>query len=125
MQKVIQKVCHNTFGRNIQTVCVRFFVCICVREEEQLRGVCALNCAKHFHYVFFCFEERTSLKKLRCVLLGVCVFVCCVYLVCSLRDASRRRANARTIAIASARRRLLCLWWGDIVERFSRARFFE
>lgn len=41
VQKVIQKVCHNTFGRNIHTVCVRFFLCFCVLEEEQLRGVCA------------------------------------------------------------------------------------
>lgn len=75
MQKVIQKVCHNTFGRNIHTVCVRFFLCICVREEEQLRGVyvCIELCKT---LLFFCFEERTSLKKqLRFVLLGVCICV--------------------------------------------------
>lgn len=103
---MIQKVCHNTFGRNIHTVCVRFFLCICVREEEQLRGVYV--CIELCKTLLFLLRRKNEFEITVALCFARCVYLCCVYLVhCVMLRHADERTRENNIAIASAIRRLL------------------
>lgn len=80
---------------------MKFFVCIRVREEEQLHGVCvcALNCARHFHYLCW-LRRKNKFVKSCAVFCSVCVFVLCLpclFTAWCVTQTSERENNSNRV----------------------------